>query len=77
MNSFDQNLLRMIAAQMYVLVSLQVSRDMFGKAYTALSETERAAVNKVSFDLVSGNYTPLTPDFLQATTQNPMGFGYK
>jgi hypothetical protein len=71
---FDTNLLRFIAAETYVLVSMQVSREMFGKGYFSLSASEKAAVDQTTNTAIGGNYQSLTPQFLGVQPKNPVGF---
>jgi hypothetical protein len=45
-DSFDTNLLRMIAAELWLWNRLQVARDLFGKGYLSLSVVEKASVDQ-------------------------------
>jgi len=72
---FNDNLMRMVAAELHLLNSVTVAREMFGRGYYALGAGEKAIVDQTVFASVQGNYQAITPPFLasQATTQ-PMGF---
>lgn len=72
---FETNLLRMIVAELYSSLSLQVSRAMFGKEYFALGVGERATVDQAALAQVTANYQAITPDLLRTTPAgNPVGF---
>jgi hypothetical protein len=74
---FDENLMRMIAAELHVLSSLNVAREMFGKGYFSLGAGERAIVDQAVMAMVGGNYQVITPQYLAAqTSQQPLGFGF-
>jgi hypothetical protein len=63
---FETNLFRLIAAEVYFSLGLQVSREMFGKSYFSLGNGEKAAVDQAVLAAVAGNYQVLTPEFLKA-----------
>jgi len=73
--SFSDNLMRMVAAELHLLNSLTVAREMFGCGYYALGAGEKAIVDQTVFATVQGNYQTITPPFLASqTTTQPMGF---
>jgi hypothetical protein len=73
---FDENLMRMIAAELHVLSALNVAREMYGKGYFALGAGERAVVDQAVVTMVGANYQAITPQYLAAQTpQQQMGFG--
>jgi hypothetical protein len=75
MSEFDTNLLRMIAAELWLSNRLQVARDLFGRGYLSLSQTEKTAVEQTVFAILGADYNLITPEWLQAQrTQQPMGF---
>jgi hypothetical protein len=73
--NFNDNLLRMVAAEFHLLNALTASREMFGKGYFALGVAEKAAVDQTVFANVAANYQALTPEFLAGQkAPEPMGF---
>jgi hypothetical protein len=73
--SFETNLLRMIAAELHFQNGMQASREMFGKSYFSLGAGEKAAIDQLLMSNIGSNYVGLTPDFLKTqTSQQPMGF---
>jgi hypothetical protein len=74
-DKFETNLSRLIAAELYVLLGLQTSREMFGKSYFALGISEKQVVDQTVFGQVGANYQSLTPEMLAAQTAKPaVGF---
>jgi len=72
---FSDNLLRVIAAEMHVLNCSQAARDLFGKSYYSLGQTERSIVDKTILELIGGNFQTLTADYLATPKiQEPVGF---
>jgi hypothetical protein len=73
--SFRENLLRAIAAELHLLNGMTAAREMFGKSYFALGAGEKTAVDQAVIGMVAANYQWLTPESLAAqSTQQPMGF---
>jgi hypothetical protein len=58
---FDENLMRMIAAELHLLNVMTVSREMFGRGYFSLGTGEKIAVDQATFANVQGNYQAITP----------------
>jgi hypothetical protein len=75
MAEFDTNLMRMVAAELYFLASLQGARELLGKSYLSLSVAEKAAVDQMVLGGIGGNYRAITPEVLkQQGTQQAVGF---
>jgi len=71
---FDTNLVRFLAAELYLSLSLQFVREMYGKSYFALGVGERANVDQTLQGIVGANYQGLTPEYLRGTTPATAGF---
>jgi hypothetical protein len=72
---FETNLLRVVAAELYLSLGLQVAREMYGKSYFALGIGEKAAVDQTVFAQVGANYQAMTPEFLKNQgVKQPVGF---
>jgi hypothetical protein len=75
MNDFDTNLLKMAVAELYFLLGMQAAREMYGKSYFSLGVAEKATLDGVVWQNVSGNFQQLQPDFAMfQTAQKPVGF---
>ncbi|MDE2019730.1 MAG: hypothetical protein KGJ13_05295 [Patescibacteria group bacterium] len=73
--SFDTNLLRMIAAQQWLSLALQASREFYGKSYTTLSVAEKAVLDQLVFGAMAANYQAITPAWLASQqAQAAVGF---
>ncbi len=73
--NFDTNLMRMIAANTSALLLLQISQDLFGKAYLSLSDVERSSVDSAFHNLGSSLYSWIHPDlFPKMESGSRMGF---
>jgi len=66
--TFETNLLRLVAAETFFLLSLNASREMFGKGYFSLGVSEKAAVDQAVLAAVGANYQSLTPEYLKSQT---------
>jgi hypothetical protein len=62
--SFTNDLLRAVAAQLHLLNGLTVAREMFGKSYFSLGVSEKLTVDQMVMTMVAGNYQTLTPELL-------------
>ncbi|HEY6619123.1 MAG TPA: hypothetical protein VIY68_06250 [Steroidobacteraceae bacterium] len=72
---FDENLLRMIAAELHFSNAMAAAREMYGKGYFSLGVGERVAVDHAVFAAIGANYQAITPAYLAShTAQQPMGF---
>jgi len=72
--NFPTNLLRMIAAEAHFQSTLIAAREMFGRGYFSLGQTEKIAVDQAVIGFVGSNYMELTPELLNKQQQNPVGF---
>jgi hypothetical protein len=73
--NFTVNLLRLVAAQLWVSLGLQTAREMYGKSYFSLGAGEKAVVDQAVNTMTAGNYQLLTPAYLAAQNPKaPMGF---
>src|ERR1700691_5355748 len=61
---FQQNILRMIAAELWFIAGLQASQATFGKSYTSLSVVEKGVVDQLVNGALGGNYNQITPAWL-------------
>lgn len=78
MPAFETNLMRLIAAQNFLWLALQLSRDLFGKPYCTLSVQEKQIVDQQMHSAVSGNYTAMTAELLERPQPAPnTGFGFQ
>jgi hypothetical protein len=73
--TFEQNLLRMLAGTLHFLTTLTAAREMFGRSYFSLGVSEKAIVDQAVVAQAAGNFQVITPEFL-ATQQAaaPVGF---
>ncbi|MBV9521671.1 MAG: hypothetical protein JO010_02685 [Alphaproteobacteria bacterium] len=75
MSEFETNLMRMIAAELWLANRLQVAREFLGKSYLSLSAAEKTVVDQLVFGALASDYQTITPEWLQAQkVQQPMGF---
>jgi hypothetical protein len=73
--TFEQNLLRMIAATLHFHTTLTAAREMFGRSYFSLGIAERAIVDQTVVSNSAGNFQVITPEFLASQkAQEPVGF---
>jgi hypothetical protein len=74
--SFTDNLLRAVVAQLHLLNGMTAAREMFGKGYFSLGLAEKIAVDQAVLGLVAANYQSLTAETLAAQkAPQAMGFG--
>jgi hypothetical protein len=73
-DTFDTNLLRLIASELYFSCQTTVAREMFGKSLFALGFEEKAAVLQATLAGVGSLYPTVTPELLAAKTLAPVGF---
>jgi hypothetical protein len=75
-NTFDQNLLRVISAELYFLAGMQAAREMYTKGYFALGVVEKLAVDQAVEGMVASNFHRYTPQFFATPqpTPGPVGF---
>jgi hypothetical protein len=75
-NTFDQNLMRTIAAELLLLSGMTASREMFGKSYFFLGAGEKGAVDQAVMGMLGSNYNLMTTEFLAGQdAKAPIGFG--
>jgi hypothetical protein len=75
MEDFNQNLMRMIVAELHLLNGMTCAREMFGKSYFALGVSEKTVVDQAVAALVSSNYQWVTPEQLATKSKSePVGF---
>jgi hypothetical protein len=73
---FSDNLMRVIAAELHLLIGMTAAREMFGKSYFSLGLSEKTAVDQTVFGMIAANFQAITPAFLAAQqSQQAMGFG--
>jgi hypothetical protein len=72
--SFETSLTRLLAAQMWLMVSMTASREMFGRSYFGLGLAEKAALDHMVAASIASNYCNLTPDFLRFQPSQVSGF---
>jgi hypothetical protein len=58
---FNDNLLRMIAAELHALTGLTAAREMYGKSYFSLGFGEKAAVDQAVIGMVGGQLSGHNP----------------
>jgi hypothetical protein len=75
MAEFETNLMRAQLAATWFSLCLQTGRDLFGRSYLSLSQSEKSAVDQLVLANVSGNYQAITPEWLAAQqARAPIGF---
>ncbi|HEY4776873.1 MAG TPA: hypothetical protein VIH56_04370 [Candidatus Acidoferrales bacterium] len=73
--SFETNLLKMLAAELYFLSAMTASREMYGKSYFSLGVAEKTTLDGVVWQNVSANLQAITPDLIKPQIdQKPVGF---
>lgn len=74
-SEFDTNLLRLLCGQLWSLLSLTGSREMFGKSYYSLSAVEKQAVDQTVLNQIGANFQAMTPEYLKgADPKQAAGF---
>lgn len=74
--TFSENLMRVMVAELHLANCIAAGREMFGRGYFSLGQSEKAAVDQAVLGIVAGNYTAVTPEWLAGQQQtNPVGFG--
>lgn len=75
MTEFETNLMRAQLAATWFFLGLQTARELFGKSYLSLSQTEKTAVDQAVLAHVGANYQAMTPEWLAAQqSRQPIGF---
>ncbi len=62
---FESSLLRLLAAEVWLMVSMSASREMFGKSYFSLGMAEKAALDHWVAGTIGANYYSITPELLR------------
>jgi hypothetical protein len=52
---FSDNLMRVIAAELHLLIGMTAAREMFGKSYFSLGLSEKTAVDQTVFGMIAAN----------------------
>lgn len=78
--TFEQNLLRVIAATQYQLLLGQVAQDLFDTPLSKLSADQTNLVNQQAYQRMTGTFAAMSPENLSQManpqgTKNPVGFG--
>ncbi len=72
---FETNLVKMIAAELYYLASLQTAREIFSKSYFSLGAAEKVAVDQMVLGTIGANFQAITPQLLMGqTSPSTVGF---
>ena len=58
---FSENLMRMVAAELHLLNTMTVSREMYGRGYFSLGVGERASVDQTAVNTIAAPYRDITP----------------
>jgi ribosomal protein L14E/L6E/L27E len=69
--SFDTNLAKLLAAELYFLLAMTASRELYGKSYFALGVAEKTAIDQLLLGSVAANFQALTPETLMAQVSQP------
>lgn len=73
--TFSENLMRALVAEMHALNLQTASREMFGRSYFSLGIGDKMAVDQVVLAVVGANYQAVTPEWLAGSqAAQPMGF---
>jgi hypothetical protein len=73
--TFSENLMRAVVAELHFLNGQTAAREMFGKGYFSLGVGEKIAVDQAVIGAVGGNYAVITREWLAGQqAQQPMGF---
>jgi hypothetical protein len=72
--NFDTSLMRLLAAQMWLMISMTASRETFGRSYFGLGVAEKAALDHMVAASIASNYCNLTPEFLRFQSTSVTGF---
>jgi hypothetical protein len=73
--TFGENLMRTVVAELHFMNCVTGAREMFGRGYFSLGETEKAALHQVVLGSVAANYQAITREWLAGhVQQQPVGF---
>ena len=62
---FGEDLQRIIVAQIFFLLAMNASREMYGKAYFSLGLGEKTAVDQAVWANIQANYQNVTPQMVK------------
>ncbi len=71
---FETSLLRLLTAEVWLMVSMNASREMFGKSYFGLGVAEKAALDHWIAGSIAANFYAITPDLLRLQQAPVSGF---
>jgi hypothetical protein len=71
---YRQNLTRLACAELFSLVSMTASREMYGKSYFSLGAAEKAALDQTVLSSISANYFALVPEWFGDANPVQKGF---
>jgi hypothetical protein len=74
---FSENLLRMIGAVLYQMLTHQTAQEMFGKSYMALGAGEKLSLEQTVFQMVASSYQAITPENLRSQQQHKPQAGFQ
>ena len=73
--SFSENLMRAVVAELHVLNLQTAARERFGRSYFSLGAHEKMALDQVVTAAVAGNFAVVMPEWLAGPQpQQPVGF---
>ncbi len=62
---FDTLLLRLLAAEIWVMISMTASREMYGRSYFGLGVAEKSALDHWVAGTIAANFCGITPALLR------------
>ncbi len=71
---YRQNLTRLACAELFSLLAVIASREMYGKSYFSLGVAEKAALDQTVLSSISGNYHVLVPEWFGDVNPSQKGF---
>jgi hypothetical protein len=74
--TFSENLMRAVVAELHVLNLQTASREMFGRGYFSLGIGDKMAVEQVVLATVGGNYAAVTREWLSGPQPSPQPAGF-
>ena len=74
--AFDTQLTRLIAAELYFLLGMNVARELYGKSYFALGVGEKQMLDQTVLAQVAGNFAAITPELLKGP-RGPQAAGFQ
>lgn len=75
-DNFQTALLRLLAAEMWTLISMNAAREMFGKSYFALGVAEKSALDHMIASNIASNFGGISPEFLRSPQPQPLVAGF-